>query len=77
MPPTPEPPIDTEVRQLTDEGGLPPHQDKSGPMIGTIIIVILLIAGALYFWHARLRERSARNQVPYIPAETTTVQIPQ
>ena len=53
---------------------LPPHQTEPiGPIVGTIIIVVLLIAGGLYFWGARLnQENAARNQAAYIPSGTTT-----
>lgn len=72
MPPSPQPPIDTDHL-------LPPHQSKpAGPIVGTVIIVILLIVGGLYFWGERLnKERSAQNQIPYIPSGTTTITIQQ
>jgi len=61
------------------EGGLPPHKPQPvGPIVGTIIVVLLLIAGGLYFWGARInREGTAQNQIPYIPSGTTTVTIQQ
>jgi len=49
-----------------------------GPTIGTVIIVILLIAGGLYFWGAQLnKQETTPGQIPYIPSSTTTVEIPQ
>ena len=49
---------------------LPPAQKSSaGPLIGIIIIIVLLVFGALYFWGAHLNSQStSNNQVPYIPA---------
>ncbi len=40
-----------------------PHQratreDGAGPIIGAIIIVILLVFGALYFWGQKLNKRT-------------------
>lgn len=70
MPPSPEAPIDTDHT-------LPAHQNKSvGPVIGTIIILIILIMGALYFLSVRLnKEGTAQNQIPYIPSGTTTITV--
>ena len=52
------------------------HQKQpAGPIIGTIIVVILLVLGALYFLGARLNRQA--QQVPYIPAGTTTVPVSQ
>lgn len=33
-----------------------------GPIIGSLIIVILLIIGALYFWGQKLNDRQERNR---------------
>lgn len=33
-----------------------PHDDGAGPIIGMIIIVILLVFGALYFWGQKLNK---------------------
>lgn len=53
---------------------LPPHQKQpAGPVIGTIIVVVLLIAGALYFWGQHLNREE--QQVPYILGGTTTIQV--
>lgn len=44
-----------------------------GPIVGVIIIVLLLILGALYFWGAHLNaQKNTANNVPYIPAGTST-----
>lgn len=44
-----------------------PVEKKSsvGAVIGTVIVILLLILGALYFWGARLNEKSD-NPPPYI-----------
>jgi hypothetical protein len=52
----------------------PPHKKSAGPLIGTIIILVILIGGAFYAWGARLnRDAAAASQAPYIPAGTTTL----
>ena len=68
MPPQSTPP------EIKPDHMLPPHQAQPvGPILGTVIIVLLLIAGALYFWGARLnKEGAGQNEVPYIPSGTTT-----
>ncbi len=51
-------------------------EQKYGPMVGTIIVLVLLLIGALYFGIDRLqKERKARNQISYIPNGTTTVTV--
>lgn len=51
---------------------LPPGRKSSaGPTIGIVVIVILLVFGALYFWGAQL-DRKDQNPPPYIPADSTS-----
>jgi len=46
---------------------LPPGQKSSaGPIIGAIIIVVVLILGALYFWGAHLNATNQENNLPLI-----------
>ena len=46
-----------------------PREEGAGPVIGAIIIVILLVFGALYFWGQKLNKRPSsdtplvRNQI--------------
>jgi len=41
-----------------------------GSIIGTVIVIIILIFGGLYFWGAQLEKEQAQNdQLPFIPAE--------
>ena len=71
MPPQSPIPNENEDRLLP-----PPHKSGAGPLIGIIIIVILLMLGALYFWGARLNAQSRReNQLPLIPASDSTATI--
>ena len=53
----------------------PPEAPKSsvGPIAGAIIIILLLVAGGLYFWGAKLNENIDAN-VPYIPSDDTSLQ---
>lgn len=53
---------------------LPPHKKKSGPIVGTVIILIVLVIGGIYFWNNALgRNQNPADQVPYIPSGTTTL----
>jgi hypothetical protein len=47
----------------------PPEAPKSGvgPIAGAIIVILLLVAGGLYFWGAKLNEDIQNNTIPYIP----------
>jgi|SRR3989344_5416725 len=43
----------------------PPQQDgdkSAGPVIGTIIIILLIILGGLYFWGQRVNDRGAQTE---------------
>jgi len=56
-----------------DELLLPPgHKSGAGGLVGIIIIIVLLMVGALYFWGAHLNNQSEQSQVPYIPADNST-----
>ncbi len=48
----------------------PPETPRSGvgPIAGAIIVIILLVAGGLYFWGAKLNQQM-NNTLPYIPAD--------
>ena len=51
------------------------HPDRAGKpgngaIIGVIIIVMLLIFGALYFWGAQLNRDE--GTLPFIPGDATT-----
>ncbi|MBV9159032.1 MAG: hypothetical protein JO019_00335 [Candidatus Kaiserbacteria bacterium] len=51
----------------------PPQKPTgSGPVIGIIVIVIMLIFGALYFWGAQLNKTS--EPLPLIPDNATSTQ---
>ena len=71
-------PPKSPIRNENEDRLLPPAQKPSyGPIIGIIIILVLLIIGAFYFWSAHLNQQpNPENQAPFIPAEnsTTTVQ---
>jgi hypothetical protein len=66
MPPIPphEPQTDTDFQ-------LPPgHKSGSGPIIGVVIIVIMLVLGGLYFWGASLNREA--ETLPFIPGDSTS-----
>jgi hypothetical protein len=60
--------------QTTPMGGMPtePQKDGSGAMLGSIIIIIILIAGGLYLWYSK---KDAGTTVP--PASPTAVESPE
>jgi hypothetical protein len=55
MPPSPEIPRKTH--------------EPVGPTVGVIIILLLMLAGAIYFWSARQDSRT--DSIPYIPGDTS------
>lgn len=70
MPPSSTPPHNP----ITDgDHLLPPHQKKSGPIVGIVIIVVLLIFGALYFWGAYLNAKDTEEQLPLIQGNDTQI----
>ena len=51
------------------DGPKPQHAHKPvGPIAGAIIIIVLLVAGGLYFYGAQLNRETA-DQMPYIPSD--------
>ncbi|MBI4087807.1 hypothetical protein HY418_00265 [Candidatus Kaiserbacteria bacterium] len=59
-------PPQSPIQQNVQSGKKP----SSGPMVGIVIIVLLMIVGALYFWGARLNQQNAEDQLPLIPADS-------
>jgi len=50
----------------------PQHKSSIGPIAGAIIVILLLIAGGLYFWGAQLNKQ---EDVPsFIPSQEDMVQ---
>lgn len=43
-----------------------------GPIAGAIIVILLLIAGGLYFWGAQLSKQQAQPEVPVIQSNDTS-----
>ena len=43
------------------------QQKSVGPVVGIIIIVIVLIIGALYFWGARLNTETPQDELQTTP----------
>lgn len=50
----------------------PKKRASAGPIIGIIVIVIVMLFGALYFWGARLNTQDQYNNLPLIPADSTS-----
>lgn len=51
---------------------MPKKKSGAGAMVGVIIIVILMLFGALYFWGAYLNSKNQSQQLPLIPGDATT-----
>jgi hypothetical protein len=43
---------------------------STGPTVSIVIILLIMIAGAVYFWYARQEQKT--DVVPIIPAGTST-----
>lgn len=48
-----------------------PERSGMGPIAGAVIVIVLLVAGALYFYGAKLNQ-DAMNSAPYIPSDTSS-----
>lgn len=47
-----------------------------GPFVGIIIILVLLVLGAFYFWGAHLNTvREQEQNLPLIPGDSTTTVV--
>lgn len=71
MPPTPSEKPSIDVSHMLPEHTQKKQRGGSGPIVGIIIIVFLLIIGALYFWGAELNERE-QQPLPFIPGDSVT-----
>ena len=50
-----------------------PEKSSAGPIVGTIIVIVLLALGALYFWGARLN-RETPDELPFIPGDDSAAE---
>jgi hypothetical protein len=50
-----------------------PKNQPVGPTVGIAIIILLLLAGALYFFNEAINHKTT-NAPPYIPGDKTTAQ---
>jgi len=71
MPPTPP---NQPHDESTPHVSAMPQQQKggTGATVGIIIIVVLMLFGGLYFWGAHLNGQNAPQQLPLIPAESSS-----
>ncbi len=72
----PQPPI-APIPNENEDRLLPPgHKSGAGALVGIIVILILLVVGALYFWGALLNARNKQQvQLPLIPGSESTTTI--
>jgi hypothetical protein len=47
-----------------------PQKSSVGPVAGAVIVILLLVAGGLYFWGAQLNKQA--EVLPFIPSNDTT-----
>ncbi|MDZ4226980.1 MAG: hypothetical protein U1D26_00715 [Patescibacteria group bacterium] len=66
------PPQDPIPNENKDRLLPPAHRTSAGPIIGVIIIVLLLVVGALYFWGSHLNSDNSPDQLPLIPGDSPT-----
>lgn len=60
-------PLNTQnINTQTPPQMMPSHDRKIGPIVGAVIIIILLVLAALYFWSIKLNSKAE------IPAVQTT-----
>lgn len=50
-----------------------PENKPAGPVIGVVIIILILIVGALYFWGAKLNKEASRTPEDILNAEDQTL----
>jgi len=50
------------------------RQSGVGPTVGIIVILILVVLGALYFWGAYLNNKNSIDELPFIPGDNSTQQ---
>ncbi|MEK7509546.1 MAG: hypothetical protein AAB605_02425 [Patescibacteria group bacterium] len=72
-------PMNTNQNPIASGNQFPPPEpprSSMGPIAGTVIVIILLIAGGLYFWGAKINNQM-NNDVPYIPNDNSMMQDEQ
>jgi hypothetical protein len=72
QPPAPQPAANLNLPELPhapEKLLTPPHEKNGswGALAGSIVIILVLIVGALYFWGAKLAEEESAD---FIPEET-------
>ena len=50
-----------------------PEKSSAGPIAGTVIVIVILALGALYFWGARLNEQTP-EELPFIPGDGSSAE---
>jgi hypothetical protein len=62
-------PVAAGSQMPVSPGGEPqPSRKPVGPIAGAVIVIILLVAGGLYFYGAKLNSQIT-DQAPYIPSD--------
>lgn len=70
------PPVSPIPNENADRLLPPAHKSGAGALVGIVIILILLVVGAFYFWGSLLNaQHSQTNQLPLIPASDSTTTV--
>ncbi len=67
------PPINKTPFDPTDHLLPPGHKSSSGPVVGAVIIIALLVFGGWYFWSTR-PDQNTDDTLPLIPADDSAPQ---
>lgn len=65
----PMPPTDEQIPAAAGERPGAAAKKPAGPWVGIVIIVVMLIFGALYYWQQVAAHRPALEPLPLIPGE--------
>lgn len=70
-------PLTQNQNPITNGSQLPPQMPAPepehsgmGPIAGAVIVIVLLVAGGLYFYGAKLNQEAMMKAIPNMPQET-------
>jgi flagellar basal body-associated protein FliL len=53
-----------------DEQNMQPEKNSVGPLIGSIIVIVILVLGAIYFWGGKLNATKTEGSVGTVEQAT-------
>jgi uncharacterized protein HemX len=48
---------------MDEQNNMQPEKNSTGPLIGSVIVIVILILGAIYFWGGKLNANKAESSV--------------